>query len=161
MKKLIIFFLAFSLFSCNDGDFDVPSFEFTEVVNSCGEYTLYIANKNSTEILILTLGIVQIGNTVGDETYSISSSLEVNYRIFEDGIGTDYFCQPIPPLTPIVLKELNAESGTINITTTEIFNNEVLTGYTYTITISDLLFNDNSERIFFENLNFGVFTVNL
>ena len=30
MKKLITFFIAFTLLSCNDGDFDVPSFEFSE-----------------------------------------------------------------------------------------------------------------------------------
>lgn len=161
MKKLITLFLALTLFSCNDGDFDIPSFEFTDTVNSCGEYILHIKNSNSTEVLILTLGTTQIDSTVGDKSYPISSTLKVSYRIFEDGIGTNYFCQAIPPSTPNILKELNAESGTINIKTAEILKDGILTGYTYTIYFTDLLFNDNTERIFFENLNFGVFTVNL
>ena len=156
MKKLITLFLAFSLFSCNDGNFDVPVFEFTDTVNNCGEYILYVSNSDATEVLVLSLNTTHINNEVGDATYSISSSLEVNYRIFEDGIGTDYFCQSIPPITPIVVKELTAESGTIHITTAESSN-----GFTYTITFFDLLFNNNEERILFETLNFGVFTVTL
>jgi len=161
MKKLITFFLALSLFSCNDGDFDVPSFDFTDTVNNCGEYILYKKNSNSTEALILTLGTTQISNTVGEVSYAISSSIEVNYRIFEDGISTTYFCQAIPPSTPKVLTELVAESATITITTTEKLTDGLVTGYSYDIAISDLLFSDNGERIFFENLYFGVFEVNL
>jgi len=161
MKKLITFFLTLSLFSCNDGDFDIPSFEFTDTVNNCGEYILYKKNSNSTETLILTLGTTQISSTVGEVSYAVSSSLEVNYRIFEDGIDNNYFCQAIPPSTPKVLNELIAESGSITITTTENLTNGLVTGYSYDIAISDLLFNDNGERIFFESLYFGVFEVSL
>ena len=152
MKKLITFFLAFSLFSCNDGDYDVPVFEFTDTVHSCGEYVLYITNSNATEVMILTISPENLGVTEGDSSISTS----IIYRIFEEGISDNYFCQDIPPSTPKVVKELIAESGTINITTTTLS-----TGSEYTITISDLLFNDDSERIFFENFNFGIFTVNL
>ena len=161
MKKLITLFLALSLFSCNDGDFDVPAFEFSETVNSCGEYLLYIKNSTSTEVLVLTLIPTNLGTIEGNKSISISSSSTMIYRIFEKGIGSTYFCQDIPPSTPKILKELTAESGNINITTTKILTNEVITGYTYTITISELLFNENNERIFFENLDFGIFKVNL
>ena len=159
MKKLITLFIALSFFSCNDGDFDVPAFEFTSPVNSCGEYILYITNSNSTEVLALTLSTTQINSEIGVVSHAISSIVEANYRIFEDGIGTDYFCQSIPPSKPKVLKELNAESGFINITTSEVLTDGELTGYTYTINITELLFNDNNERIFFESLDFGVFDV--
>ena len=161
MKKLIIFFLAFSLLSCNDGDFDVPVFQFTDTVNSCGEYILHIKNSNSTEVLVLTLSTTEIAGVVGEEQFNISSSLEATYRIFEEGISSNYFCQNIPPSTPKVIKELNAESGIITVITNEIITNDVITGYSYTITLSELLFNENSERIFFENLDFGIFTMNL
>jgi len=159
MKKLITLFIALSFFSCNDGDFDVPAFEFTSPVNSCGEYILYITNSNSTEVLALTLSTTQINSEIGVVSHAISSIVEANYRIFEEGIGTDYFCQSIPPSKPKVLKELNAESGFINITTSEVLTDGELTGYTYTINITELLFNDNNERIFFESLDFGVFDV--
>ncbi|MFK5957717.1 MAG: hypothetical protein QM495_02490 [Lutibacter sp.] len=160
MKKIITLFIAITLLSCNDGNFDVPAFEFTDTVNSCGEYVLYIANSNSTEVLALNLTTTQINSTAGEKSYAITPSM-VNYRIFEEGIGSNYFCEDIPPSSPKVVKELIAESGNINITTVEIESNGSVIGYEYTITISDLLFNDNDERILFESLNFGVFIVNL
>lgn len=161
MKKLITLFITILLFSCNDGDFDVPSFEFTSDIESCGEYIIYKKNSTSTEVIVLTLIPTNLGTIEGDKTVTISTTSSVIYRIFEDGIDSDYFCQSIPPSTPKVLKELIAESGTINITTAEILTNEVITGYTYTITISDLLFNDADERILFESFDFGILTVNL
>ena len=155
MKKLITFFIAFTLLSCNDGDFDVPSFEFSEDVNSCGETLLYRLSPDKTEVILLTLTNTQLGTTPGEKSYPISSSLNVIYRIFDDVIDTNYFCQEIPPASPTVLKELEAENGTILINTTEIIENEVITGYKYNISISELLFLDNNERIFFETFNFG------
>ncbi len=160
MKKLITLILIIGLTSCNDGDFDVPAFEFTDTVKSCGEYLLYITNANSTEALLLPLTTTQLGTTPGENNYTISSTLNVTYRIFEEGIDTDYFCQSIPPTTPLVLKELIASSGTINIITTEKSTDGNITGYTYDITMSELLFMDNEERVFFENLDFGSFSIN-
>ncbi len=161
MKKLTLLFLTILLSSCNDGDFDVPSFEFTSAVESCGEYVLYRKNSNSTEVLVLTLSPANLGTIEGDETVEISTTSSVVYRILEDGIDSDYFCQSIPPSTPKVVKELIADGGTINITTAEVITNEVITGYTYTITISDLLFFDADERILFESFDFGILTINL
>lgn len=162
MKKFIIFFIALSLFSCNDGDFDVPEFQFTDDVNSCDEYLLYIASSEKTETMIMTLTSGQLGTTPGEKSYSISSSLPVIYRIFSEAIGSDYFCQAIPPTTPIVLKELDADSsGNVNIITTEVLDDQTVIGYTYEITISDLLFMDGSERIYFENFTFGTFEIEL
>lgn len=161
MKKLIILFLAISLFSCNDGDFDVPSFDFTETVSSCGEYVMYKTNDSSTEVIALTLSPANLGTIVGDKTVAISSSSSVIYRIFDEGIAANYFCQSIPPSTPKIIKELIAESGTINITTEKKITNDVVTGYKYTISISNLLFNDAEERILFESFDFGSLTINL
>lgn len=161
MKKLLTFILVLMLTSCNDGDFDVPSFQFTETVNSCDEYLLYITSSSSTEVLVLTLTSTQLETTLGERDYAISATISVIYRIFEEGIGSNYFCQSIPPLTPKVLKELIANSGTVTIITTEETNTGgTVTGYNYEITISDLLFDDGNERIFFENFEFGTFTIN-
>lgn len=159
MKKLITLFIAFALFSCNDGDFDVPAFEFTETVNSCGEYVLYKLNSENTEAIILSLSTTQLGTTAGEESYSIPS-VTIIYRIFDEDIdGANYFCQEIPPSSPTVLKELEAVEGTLTINTTEEKNeDDVITGYTYEINISDLLFFDDNERLYFESFSFGVFT---
>ena len=162
MKKLITLFITISLLSCNDGDFDVPEFEFSETIKTCGEYIIYRTNTENTEVIILNLSPSNLGTVEGDKDVNLSSSVTIHYRIFDDAISDNYFCQNIPPATPILLKELIAESGTLHITTTAIKSetNEI-TGYNYSITISDLLFNDIKERIFFESFDFGELEINL
>ncbi len=155
MKKLITLFIAFTLLSCNDGDFDIPSFEFTDAINSCGETILYKLNSSSTEVILIQLSEDQLGTTEGEQSYTISGTQQVIYRIFDDAIDSDYFCQEIPPASPLVLKELEAESGTIVVNTIATIEDEEITGYTYEITISDLLFLDDNDRIFFETFYFG------
>ena len=160
MKKLLILFLAFTLNACNDGDFDVPVFEFTEKVNTCGEFVLYIASTNSTEVLVLTLPKTALG-TAPTVSLPISTYVTATYRIFDKGITPTYFCQDIPPLEPKIIKELKADGGTINISSSEILTNGVITSYSYEISISNLNFNDGKERIFFENFNFGTLDVKI
>lgn len=157
MKKLIILFIAFTFFSCNDGDFDVPSFEFTTTIKSCGEYLLYETNIEGTEALMLSLTTGQLGTTVGEKSYPISTSLKVTYRIFDKKITDTYFCQEIPPANPVVLKELVATEGSIIINTIAIIKDTVVTGYEYDISIKNLLFLDNNQRIYFESMPFGTF----
>lgn len=161
MKKILTLFLIITLFSCNDGDLDVPSFDFEDTVNSCGEYVLYVENSSGTEVLAITLTNGELGTTVGEESYDTSTSLLVVYRIFDDEISSSYFCQDIPPTTPEVVSSLDAESATINIVTTEIIEDSVVTGYSYEISISDLLFMDGDDRIYYESLDFGTFEIDL
>jgi hypothetical protein len=159
MKKLLILFLAFTLNACNDGDFDVPAFEFTETVNKCGSYVLYLTNTQKTEVLVLTLPSTALGSTP-TVTLPISATVTATYRIFDKAIGTDYFCQGIPPLEPKILKELKADkNGTINIAATEILANGVVTGHDYKINISKLLLTDGNEVIYHENFAFGTFQI--
>lgn len=161
MKKIIPVFIALFFIACNDGDFDTPEFEFTDTVNDCGEYILYVTNSNGTETLVMTLINNELGTTVGESSFPVSSTLEITYRLFDVGITSAYFCQDIPPTSPKVLTELNAESATVNITTSEIITNNVVTGYSYEISISDLLFIDGSERIYYESFPFGTFEIAL
>ena len=161
MKKLLILFLAFTLNSCDDGDFDVPVFEFTEKVNVCGTYILYIASANSTEVLVLTLPPTTFG-TEPTVMLPISNSATATYRIFDKGITPAYFCQVIPPLEPKVLKELKADDkgeGAINIAAKEILTDSVVSGYSYKITLSNINFKNDEERIFKENFNFGTLEI--
>jgi hypothetical protein len=160
MKKIFTLIITLFLVSCSDGDFEVPAFEFAETINSCNDYFLYKTSTSKTEVLFTSLSNTQLASKVGEKTFSISSSLAVTYRIFNDGIDNDYFCQTVPPTTPTVLKELEAQSGTIVITTSEILDgNNVVTGYIYDISFKNLLFMDESERIYFETLDFGTFTI--
>lgn len=150
-----------TFWSCNDGNYDVPLFEFTEDVYDCGEYILYKTSSDQLESMVLTLTNGELGTEVGEKIYSISSSIEIIYRIFDEGIDGNYYCQPVPPVTPKVIKEVIASTGDIIIVTTEILKNEEVIGHNYVITLSDLLFLDNSERIYYETFDFGVFEIDL
>lgn len=160
MKKLLILFLAFTLNACNDGDFDVPVFEFTETVNKCGAYVLYITNTTKTEVLVLTLPPTAIDTIVGVKPLPISATVTATYRIFDVGITDKYFCQAIPPLEPKIIKELKADdTGIVNITTAKILKDSILTGYSYEINISNLNFKKGEDRIYRENFVFGTLTI--
>lgn len=167
MKKLGILIALFSVFACNDGDFDVPAFEFSQTVAGCDDQILYVANSSKTEVLALSINPAQFTTTVGKMEYSISASasastIKATYRIFKEGISTTYFCQAIPPLSPTVVKEMIAESGNVIIKTTEVLNDkDVVTGYKYEISFTELLFNDGTERVYFETFSFGTVTGSL
>ncbi|SDW78587.1 hypothetical protein SAMN05444411_102170 [Lutibacter oricola] len=152
MKRLLLLILTATLFSCNDGNFDIPSFEFESTVNTCGEYVLYRANEDDTEVIVLTLSSSDLGETIGEEQeHAISSTYNVVYRAFDSGFSSSYFCQDIPPTTPNVLKELNAESGTIIITTSAGDPD----GFVYDIVIEDLVFIDDKDKIVYNSFDFG------
>lgn len=158
MKKLLVLFIAFTLVSCDDGEFNVPAFDFEDEVYGCGENSaLYITSSADTEAMVMTLIDDELGTEVGTESYSITSTRQVVYRIFSEGIGSDYFCQSIPPTVPAVITELiAAEGGTINITTSEVYTDEELTGYNYEIILTDLLFVDEDGlEISYETFAFG------
>ena len=162
MKKLFTLIITLFLFSCSDGDFEVPAFEFTETINSCNDYFLYKTSASKTETIFVSFTSNQLGTSLGENTYSISSNAPVTYRIFDEKLDSDYFCQTVPPIKPKVLKELNALEGSIIIITTEVLdNNNVVTGYTYDISFKNLLFMDDTERIYFESLDFGTYTLEI
>lgn len=160
MKKLLILFLAFTLNACSDGDFDVPAFEFTETVNKCGAYVLYITNTSKTEVMVLTLPSTAIDTIVKVQALPISATVTATYRIFDKAIGATYFCQGIPPLEPKIIKELKAaDTGIVNITTEKALKDSIVTGYSYKITLSNMDFKNSKDRIYFENFDFGVLTI--
>ncbi len=161
MKKIFLFFILVSFFACSDGDFNVPAFVFEDTINSCDEYVLYVENEDSTEVLIITLSTSEIGTTVGDDTHLISSSIQIIYRSFDSAIGSSYFCQAIPPTSPKIINEIIAETGTINITTSEILENSIVTGYSYEISISDLTLNNGSNEFFYESFPYGTFELSI
>jgi hypothetical protein len=164
MKKILTLLLIFSLSSCSDGDFDVPSFEFTDTVTSCGEYVLYVTNSGKTELLALSLVKTHLGTTVGEKTIALgasaaTTSIKATYRILDSEFGTDYFCQNIPPTEPKVTKELIATSGNVTIITTQVLTGTAITGYKYEISLSELLFFDGTDRVYFETFPYGSITI--
>ena len=113
MKKLGLLVLLVLIGSCDDGDFNVPSFNFDDVsINDCGNLVLHKINSSGTEALILKLNQDNTDNiffktAVVDQTLSVSESGQnsMSYRIFDGKVTSSYFCQDIPVTTPIVTSE--------------------------------------------------------
>ena len=73
MKKIFILILCLSLWSCDDGDLDIPAFEFEEQVYGCdlkdGTYTLF--KMGVAEAIIVTLPDDVFKNEVTTEPFEI------------------------------------------------------------------------------------------
>lgn len=133
MRNILFLVLTLLIFSCDDGDFIIEEFSFdsTEIDNACGQLTLYKISETGTEALILELNgndgsfLSNIENQVDTTRFTINNtSVKVLYRIFDDKVSSDYFCQNIPPTTPQVTEEWYARSGTIQVVTTLIEDDE-------------------------------------
>ena len=114
MKNLFVLFIISSFFiSCDDGDFDVPSFTFGTNVADCGELILF--NINGSEALILELN----ENNANHEFYSefkkneIYNLNNIRYRVFNGNVSGAYFCQDIPPNSPSIVEEWNGNGNLV------------------------------------------------
>ncbi|WP_417360837.1 hypothetical protein [Galbibacter sp.] len=133
MKKILFLVLGLLIFSCDDGDIIIEelSFDSTEIDNACGQLTLYKISETGTEALILEINgndgsfLNTLENQVDTTTFTINnSSVKVLYRIFDAKVSGDYFCQNIPPTTPLVTEEWYARSGTIQVVTSLLEDDE-------------------------------------
>lgn len=162
MKKMISIFTLILCFSCNDGDFEVPAFEFTETINHCGSFILYKTNAKKTEAFILTIPSESF-KEVEKETYTLklSSTIFVTYRAFDSAFTENYFCSAIPPTKPKVINELFAKNGEVIITTTKEVNTSKSTTYNHEIILSDIVLKKekNENKITFKKYNFGTFSI--
>ena len=127
MKKILFLVLALLVVSCDDGDFIIEelSFDSNEIDNACGQLTLYKISETGTEALILEINgndgsfLRDNENQVDTTNFTINNtSIKVLYRIFDNKVSADYFCQNVPPTTPQVTEEWFAPSGTIQVVTT-------------------------------------------
>ena len=162
MKKIFIISFLLFLVSCNNGDIEVPSFDFESEIYSCDNNTvLYIANNDNTEVLILQLPVNTFGTTPGLLTIPLTSE-NCNYRLFDAAFYTDYFCSTVPPVDPKVLKNWVAVTGDGNnilIETKVLGGESAAIDYEYVITLENLVLQSDEERITYDTFNFGVFTL--
>ncbi|MET1259965.1 hypothetical protein ABV409_11505 [Flagellimonas sp. DF-77] len=150
MKKLLGLLALVTMFSCSDGDLQIETIDFDSVsIQQCGTVdttTVLFFKINADQALILNLQSGLLSNEATTE--SISSSVpgqsQVTYRIFSETVTSNYFCDDIPPVTPVVTEEIEAEDGEVLITTVA---NE--TGaFEHTIQLQNItLVNDQGERI--------------
>ncbi|MBI6119014.1 hypothetical protein [Salegentibacter maritimus] len=134
MKKIFAALLfSFTLYSCDDGDITVTSFDLEDSDLSICEIddkkVLWVVNNEDVyESMSLELDDNALNDSLTnvltlnvEDTIEISLSGEKNrlvYRIYDAEInGRKYFCQGVPPGSPRVLEEYVSAGGTVTITT--------------------------------------------
>lgn len=170
MKRFLgIFLLLLTLSACDDGDFDIESFNFSDInSNQCnsGVSGFFIYKINAVEVLLIQIPESSFMNQVTEigtpRTVAITGNNKVIYRIYDGSVTTGDICNSIPPASPIVVEEWNALSGTIEIVTTvnktidETLNSSVITGYTHNVILRNVNFLKGSgKEQLFQTLTYG------
>ncbi len=156
MKKIVALFFILITFSCNDGNFEIASFEFEDTVNFCGEFVLYrLSTDGNREALIVTLTDSQIKNeetVVIPVSVSTSGSYRVAYRIFDDKVTSSYFCAIIPPVEPKISKNWQGTNGKILVKNEAVYaaDETTITAYNHIIILEDLVLTNGDETLLFD-----------
>ncbi len=120
MKKLFFILIVIFFIGCDDGDFAIEVFDFDDSnIQLCGDYVFYKLTNDNTEALLIqiTSNDELFLQTEGTKEYQLSANNHIYYRIF-DGSASDYFCKEVQPVNPKVIEQWEATSGTIEIVTT-------------------------------------------
>nr|WP_299384254.1 hypothetical protein [Allomuricauda sp.] len=148
------FLLVLALVSCSDGDLQIETIDFNDVLpqfcdapQASNQNILF--KINDTEALILTLQSGVLNNGVVGETITTESTIpgqsQLVYRNFSSTVSSTYFCSDIPPASPTVSQEIDAQDGTVSIVTVA---NDDSTEFDHTISLSGISFvAENGERI--------------
>lgn len=168
MKKILFLFIILFTLSCNDGNFDRPGFDFNTTVYSCTNNTsillFKLGNENAQEALVLNLNTSDFTEEEGESSVNLTGSKKVSYMLFDGKVSSSsYFCQGIPPTTPKITRTWESQSGaSVVITTKPVKNSDnVVTKYTHTIVLKNLVLENNGERLQYDSLNFGTHTINV
>lgn len=166
MKRLLgLLILTFCVNSCDDGAFEIQSFDFssipaTQCIGANGSFFIYYTNER--EALFLQIPATNFPNIITQpdtpRTVVISSTNKVTYRVYNGNVGAESICSTIPPLSPVPVEEWNATSGVIEIITSvnkqtnQTTGQSFITGYTHTIKLVNALFvkGDGNQQLFEE-----------
>jgi len=156
MKKIFATLFIALTFSCNDGNFEIASFEFEETVNYCDEYLLYrLSTNENKETLMVTLTTQQIENSedlVAPVPVTETGLFTVTYRIFDEGVTNSYFCALVPPTEPKTVQNWVGVDGTIFVQNEAVYNDDEteIIAYNHIITINDLVFESGENTLKFD-----------
>lgn len=104
----MVFLVAVFILSCNDGNFDIPEFDFSNAsINNCGNVVLFKINGNET--LVIELNQSNTDNVFfltdwNNQEFSLASNA-ITYRTFDSAPTASYFCQNLPPTSPSIINE--------------------------------------------------------
>ncbi len=122
MKKVLSLLLV-GLAGCSSGDLEIETIDFNAASPQfCGTLTpeteiLFKIDNSEALILQLGPGLLQNQDSGGEIQSTIPGSSQLTYRIFDGNVSSSYFCSALPPATPVVLEEIEAEAGSVLITT--------------------------------------------
>jgi hypothetical protein len=148
----------FLLFSCDDGDIIEETFDFADAsVQKCSS-TNVLYKINNKEALMLSTPETSFPNketTVGQPTViAISGSTSINYKKYVSNTNSNEIC-----VTPTlqVLEEWNVMGGTMEITTTKIFDttNTTVVAYNHKIVFRNITFVTPTKQIVYDSYEFG------
>ncbi len=129
MKKLFcLLFCITIIFSCDDGDIIITSFEFDEVdLQLCeaatdNQFVFFKINETINEAISLDFINDRFSDTIptGDTEIVLDLSdpnINLAYRTFNVPITESYFCAGVPSGEIQVVEEIKAVSGTVTIIT--------------------------------------------
>ncbi|MCL6265319.1 hypothetical protein [Flagellimonas myxillae] len=155
MRKLFFpILLLLIIGGCDDGDLQIETIDFNNVAiqfcdqpQASGRNIVFKTNETEALILNLNSGLLNkgvIGETIVTES-SIPGQSQLTYRNFSGTISSSYFCDDIPPATPTVAQEVEAEDGTVIVETSA---SEDETEFEHIIRLSGVSFvTENGERI--------------
>ena len=148
MKKYLFIGCSILFFGCNDGDLQIETVDFDSIdtVQNCDVVSV------STSNVLFKINTV----TTTDIESAVPGNSQVSYRIFSDKVTSAYFCDSPPPLTPTVMEEIEAQGGSVLVTTSSTDN----ITFTHTIKLSGITFlNEDGSRITDLQINeFGTVT---
>lgn len=178
LRYFILFIISVLFFSCDDGNFDVETFDFSSgTTNSCNQETnnFFVYRLSTNEALIIRIPESTFNyevtplvspNTL-DPILINGSTIQVVYRLYNAPISTNTICSFLPPIAPNVVDEWVATSGNIRIVTnvTKANNTGInspnatsINGYNHEIEFRDITFlKGNGTEQFYDVLSFGSF----
>ncbi|MFN2261145.1 MAG: hypothetical protein ABR595_03665 [Psychroflexus sp.] len=124
MKKFFLIILLISVFqSCDDGDIIVSDFNFNEDtnLNLCQDDNtniLHYIDSETNEAISFTFQNADFDGTFEGLmppepiTIQINNTNRINYRLLDgEASSSEYFCQDIPPSSPLVVEEYVSTTG--------------------------------------------------
>ena len=166
MKKILgLLLFVFVLNSCDDGNVTVDTINFDAVAaGKCGNNNI-VYKLNGSEILLVEIsetGAQPYENISGVKTFAISAANRVRYRLYNGAASVSNICETLQPATPTLAEEWVATSGTIEITTTPVYNiPNAITGaitilkYNHNIIFRNITFAKPAGNQVYETYNFG------
>lgn len=128
MKKILVILTALLIWSCDDGDIIVTSFDFDEqTLQTCTDFDFvyFKINPDNNETLALQFSTTLPFQTEeGSREISLSASNQITYRRFNSDITASYFCNAIPPTQPTVVEEFTSNVGDITLVTVGTLDDE-------------------------------------